>query len=110
LFLISNIENVYYYYYQEPYNVPLMAYVNICPDNEASMLNPRSTHEWRYRIYMHELIHVMGFMEPMINDVSSDIVGMDGLTIAISRGVLNWAKWHYDCLYLVYLSIISLFS
>lgn len=78
---------------EEPHNVPIMAYINVCPENEASMLNQRSTADWRYRIYMHELIHIMGFMEPMIDDVSSKIVGITNLTIAVSPTVVNWARY-----------------
>jgi hypothetical protein len=43
--------------------VPLVAYMNICADQPGSALHAGSTPALRYRTYMHELIHILGFTE-----------------------------------------------
>lgn len=85
---------------EEPYNMPLVAYINVCPGSSGSLDYESSTHEFRYRAYMHEMIHIMGFTEPFILDVVSVVAGLGGdsdFRMVTSPTVLNWAMWHYGC-------------
>lgn len=97
-----------------PQVVPLVAYMNICANQvidkfarsfrsidkfandlliiqEASLLNSRSTKNMRYRAYMHELIHILGFTEDSMNSsgILHDVTGSPGNLHGISKMFAN---------------------
>lgn len=74
------------------YNMPVAASVTVCKGKDGALDYASSVPEFRYRAYMHELIHVLGFMEPSITSMKSAIAGLDGMSILDPPLVVDWAR------------------
>jgi hypothetical protein len=91
--------------FEDETNTPLVAFINVCPQsNSLSAPHNQGNRErqlnYNYRIFLHELIHAMGMISPIVDTVTG-ITQKTGWVSIISLPVLNWARRHFNCSYIM---------
>lgn len=83
---------------------PTVSLINICPSSKGSSLHPDSSPALRYRVFLHELIHSLGFGNPLfMTPLLLQPPGASpdpGLTLTAAPAVVAYARFHYGCDYI----------
>lgn len=82
-----------------------MSLVNLCPGSQASATQSGSSHSLRYKVFLHELIHALGFGNPLFfEQLMVAPPALEGLrsetTLTKAHAVLAYSRAHYGCDYI----------
>lgn len=80
--------------------LPLVSMINVCTRSKAAVSHEESGSLFRYKVFLHELIHSLGFGEEIIFSrilISLDIQSLWDVMVVDSAPVVRYARMHYNC-------------